>query len=335
MAAESWPQELWDMADLITPMTIRVAATLRLADHIAVGATTTDALADKSGCDPGALSRLVAHMVTIGLLRRAESGDHELTVLGERLREDDPGGLRAWLDIGGAVGRGDLAVAHLLETIRTGRPAYPLMYGRGFWDDLGADGALSASFDALGSEIALVAPAVVAGYPWDSVAHVVDVGGGNGTLLTAILRAHPKLQGTLLDLPGPAAAAVLALEAAGLAERSRVVHGSFFEPLPPGGDVYLLSSVVHNWSDDDVAVILRRCVEAVTSDGRVLIAQGLLDSAVDATPRTAMDVRMMTYVTGRERTAGDLARVGVAAGLAVTSVTEVAPNCSLMELVPA
>jgi 2,7-dihydroxy-5-methyl-1-naphthoate 7-O-methyltransferase len=332
VSPDDWSQELWDMADLITPMTIRVTATLRLADHVVAGATTVDALSTAAGCDPDALGRLVGHLVTIGLLARTGDGALELTGLGERLRADHPGGMCAWLDIGGAVGRGDLAMAYLLETVRNGKPAYPLMYGREFWDDLGADEALSASFDALGSEITLVAPAVVAGYPWRSVGHLVDVGGGNGTLLTAILAANPQLRGTLIDLAGPAAAATRALAAAGLSGRSQVVSGSFFEPLPAGGDVYLLSSVVHNWSDDDVAGILRGCVAAAAPGGRVVIAQGLLDPAGGATPRTAMDLRMLTYVTGRERTAADLATVAAAAGLTVTSVTEVAPNCSLMAL---
>jgi hypothetical protein len=303
-------EDLWDAADLVTPMAIRVAATLRLADHIAAGSRTAEALARATATDPAALSRLMAHLVAAGIL----TPDHELTTLGERLRDDHPAGDRAWLDITGAVGRAELAFVHLLHSVRTGEPAFPLQYGRPYWDDVAADPDRSASFDALmGSRLVADAPLVAAAYPWGDLGHVVDVGGGRGDLLIAILRAHEKLRGTVLDLPGPAAAAEQALAAAGLADRAGVHAGSFFDPVPPGAGGYLLSGVLHDWNDAQAGRILGRRAEA---GGRVLVVDHFFDE-----PDTAGDLRMLCYVGGRERTLDEVAGLAAAAGLRLSGTT--------------
>ena len=212
------------MADLFTPMALRVAATLRLADHVAGGADSVPALAERADADPDALSRLVAHLVAVGVLERDGVGRLSLTELGEELRDGHPGNGRAWLDIAGAVGRGDLAALHLLDTVRTGRPAYPLTYGRGYWEDLAGDAALSASLDALmGGRLRSETREIAAGYDWRALAHVIDVGGGDGTLLAAILVANPGMRGTVVELAGPAAAARRTFAGAGVADRADVV----------------------------------------------------------------------------------------------------------------
>jgi 2,7-dihydroxy-5-methyl-1-naphthoate 7-O-methyltransferase len=117
------------MTDLFTPMAPRVAATLRLADHVAEGAGPVSALAERTGADPDALGRLVDHLVAVGIFERGDA--LSLTGWEEELRDD-----QAWLDIEGAIGRADLAALHLRDTVRTGQPAYPLTYARGFWEDL-------------------------------------------------------------------------------------------------------------------------------------------------------------------------------------------------------
>lgn len=325
------PDELWKLADLVTPMAIRTAATLRLADHLADGATTVDELAERTGCDVDALGRLLRHLAAAGLLRRTSAGEYASTPLGERLRSDDLSGTRDWLDINGAIGRGDLCFVDLLETVRTGEPAYPRRYGKGFWADLADDPALAASFDTVMSARATdSAPAIANGYDWASVGHVVDVGGGDGTLLVVILSAHPKLRGTVLDLPGAASLAERKLAAAGLAERCQVVAGSFFDPLPAGADVYLLSRVIHDWDDAGARAILRRCAEAAGAGGVVLLAETPIDDS-DPEAGTEVDLRMLTYFAGRERTVEQLRALGVDAGLTPGAVTEVAEYVTFLE----
>ncbi|NYJ07588.1 methyltransferase [Petropleomorpha daqingensis] len=314
--ATGWGGAVWAAADLVTPMAIRVAATLRLADSIAAGTRTAADLAAAVHVDPDALARLMGHLVTAGVLTRTDGG-FGLTAVGEQLRDDHPAGIRPWLDLEGAIGRADLCFVELLHTVRTGEPAYPRRFGRPYWDDLSADAGLFASFDALmGGRLAEDAPVVATAYPWGSLRSVVDVGGGDGTLLLAILREHPELRGTVVDLAGPAARAGRAIAAAGLGERADAVAGSFFDPLPAGAGGYLLSGVLHDWDDEPAGRILRRCAEAAGETGRVLVVDHV-GGPVD----TEGDLRMLAYVRGRERDLDQLASLAASAGLHLGSCT--------------
>jgi O-methyltransferase domain len=308
---------LWAMADLVTPMALRVAATLRVADHIAGGRRTAPALAEAAGADAGTLDRLLRHLVAVGVLRHGPDG-YELTARAEALRDGHPAGLRALLDLERAVGRAELALAQLLHTVRTGRPAFPAQFGRPFWDDLAADPARAASFDEqMAVDVTAWAPNIVAAYDWGSLGHLVDVGGGNGALLAALLLQHPRLRGTVLDLPGAALAARGTLAAAGLADRADAVAGSFFDPLPPGAGGYLLCAILHDWDDQAALAILRRCAEAAGAGGRVLVVEKL---ATEADPRTEMDLRVLAWFGGRERDLAQLTALAEAAGLRVAAV---------------
>ncbi|MFE9654442.1 methyltransferase [Micromonospora sp. NPDC006431] len=312
-------------------MAIRVAATLRLADHIAAGTRTTDALAAAVDVDRDALGRLLRHLVTAGVLSHAGTGTYRLTALGEHLRDDDPEGMRPWLDLEGAVGRADLCFVQLLHTVRTGEPAFPRQFGRSFWDDLSADPRLGASFDALmGARLVADAPAVAAAYPWSALGHVVDVGGGNASLLIAILRAHPDLRGTVIDLAGPVARAAQAIASAGLDPRAGTQVGSFFDALPAGAGGYLLSGVLHDWDDEDAARILQRCADAAPETGKVFVVDHIGDAQGD-TSDTEGDLRMLCYVRGRERTLDQLGELARSAGLQVSSVRP-AGSRSIIEL---
>jgi 2,7-dihydroxy-5-methyl-1-naphthoate 7-O-methyltransferase len=319
-----WGGGIWAVADLLTPMAVRVAATLRLADHIAAGTRDAAALAAVVEADADALRRLLAHLVTAGLLTRDPAGAYRLTALGEQLRDATP-----WLDINGAVGRADLSYVELLHTVRTGAAAYQRRYGRAWWDDLAAEPALSASFDALMADrLAADVPVLVAGYDWGALGHVVDVGGGNGSLLVAILRAHPGLRGTVLDLPHAAARAGAAIAAAGLADRAAAVPGSFFDPLPAGAGGYILSGVLNDWDDDHAGRILARCAEAAGGTGTVLVVHHF-----GAAAGTEGDLRMLCYTGGREQTRAELAALAARAGLHLGAVT-VAGSRSIVELRP-
>jgi hypothetical protein len=299
-------RRLGQLSDLVSPMAVRVAATIRLPDLVAGGATTTAALAERTGTDPGALGRLLRHLVAIDVL--VERGEHfALTPLSEAMREgqgENRGPLM--LDVHSAVGRIQLAAVGLLDCVRNGVPAYQLVHGRGFWDDLAADPALGAGFDAfMGSRDQ---SAFAAAYDWSAVGHVVDVGGGTGARLIALLRANPSLRGTLVELSGPAERAAGRFAEAGLSDRVRVVARSFFEPLPAGADVYVLSGVVHDWPDSQATAILRRCAEAARPSGRVLVVEQLLDDADDMAGMTAFDLFMLIACGGRERTLDEFRR---------------------------
>jgi hypothetical protein len=235
------------------------------------------------------------------VLSRAGTGTYGLTGLGEQLRDDDPEGVRPWIDLEGPVGRADLCLVQLLHTVRTGEPAFPRQFGRAFWDDLEADPGRAASFDALmGARLAADAPAVAGAYPWGSLGHVVDVGGGNAGLLIAILRAHDDLRGTVIDLAGAVGRAEQAIVSAGLGHRAGTQAGSFFDALPAGAGGYLLSGVLHDWDDADAVRILQRCAGAASETGKVLVVDHIGD-AQGGTPDTEGDLRMLCYFRGRER----------------------------------
>jgi O-methyltransferase len=309
---------LWAMADLATPMAVRVAATLRIADHITRGRQTAPELAEAVRADAGALGRVLRHLVSAGVLRRDQSDRYVLTARGEALRDDHPAGMRAMLDLDSAIGRADLSFVQLLHTVRTGEPAFPAQFGRSFWDDLAADPTRSASFDAqMAADVAAWAPDIVAAYDWGSLGHVVDVGGGNGALLIAMLHRYPDLRGTVLDLPGAAETARKALTAAGLADRSDAMAGSFFDPLPPAAGGYLLCAVLHDWDDAPARAILRRCAEAAGTGGRVFVVEKLV---TDTDHRTEMDLRVLAYFGGRERGIAEFTALAAAAGLRVAAV---------------
>lgn len=329
---QPWGGPLWRAADLITPMALRVAATLRVADAITAGVDSGPQLAAHLGVEADPLVRVLDHLVTAGFLDRDPDGTFALTDAGQWLRDDHPQGVRASIDLEGAIGHADLCLVELLHTVRTGEPAFLRHFGRGFWEDLAANPDRAASYNAqMGSQRAVEAPAVAAAYDWSALGEVVDVGGGDGSLLIALLNAHPTLRGTVLDLAAPAAAATRALVAAGLGDRGNVRVGSFFEPLPAGAGGYLLSRVIHDWNDDDAHRILRNCADAARPHGRVLVIEDTQDVA---TVNTEMDLRMLSYVHGRERSLEQLTDLAGAAGLAAGSVTPAGPMRSIIELLP-
>ncbi|MHC0432251.1 methyltransferase [Streptomyces sp. O3] len=323
---------LWELADLVTPMAVRVAATFRVADHIAVGRVTAEDIARAEQLHAGALERVLQHLVTVGVLT-ADGGMYGLTGLGEQLRTDHPGGQHRLVDLKGALGRGDLSLVELAHVVRTGEPAHPVRYGLPYWEDLSSDRALAASFDAIMADnLARDVPSIAAAYDWSALGHVYDLGGGSGVLLGGLLTAHPELRGTVVDLKATDGGAAARFRELGVADRAGVVDGSFFDALPADGGGYILSSVLHNWSDDDALRILDRCADAVADGGRILVIEETGEK-----PETAMDLRMLAYFAGMERGVDDLARLAGRAGLRLTGVFEAGSQAagvrSILELV--
>jgi hypothetical protein len=336
MAEETGRVGLRALADLASPMAIRVAATLRIADHVADGRDTAEKVAASTGSNTDAVDRLLRHLVEIGLFTRDDSGTYALTAAGEPLREDHPKSRRAWLDISGAVGRGDLAFVDLLHTVRTGKPAYAERYGVRFWDDLRSDSALSTSFDDLmGHHIELDNDEIALSYDWAKLGHVVDVGGGSGALLATLLEAHPGLRGTVVDQPGPVAGARRTFHERGVQQRGVAVEGDFFEPLPSGAGGYVLSAIIHDWDDEPAVAILRRCADAAGETGVVLVLENV--GTDGESPNTVMDLRMLVCTAGKERGLAELRALAARAGLAVRAVHPVGdrPTVSIIELVRA
>ncbi|MEU4657820.1 methyltransferase [Streptomyces sp. NPDC023723] len=326
---------LYALSDVVTPFAVRVVATLRIPDLLDGGSAPADDLAARTGAEPDALRRVLRHLVTRGITAEPEPGVFAMTPLGKLLGTGHASRLRDWLDLRGGLGRSDQAFSGLLDSVLTGRPAFDGLFGRDFWQDLAAEPERGAAFAALMStQLRVVADEVAKAYAWDGVTHVVDVGGGNGRQLATILQAHPKLRGTLLDLPATTAQAAPVLAEAGVTDRVGVHPGSFFDPLPCGADLYLLSRVLHDWNDEKAAEILQRCAQALGDTGKLLIVEPVLDDEEVAYPRTDVDLRMLVTLGGRERSLADFTALTAAAGLRAVTVGRTPSGRQLIECSP-
>ncbi len=309
---------LWDLSDLCTPWCIHVAATLRVAEHIAAGKAEIGALAEAAGADKESLHRMMRHLVSKGVFEEPEPGRFALNEVAQGFEENP------FLRLDGIGGRMAGAWSTLLSAVRTGRPAYHEVFGRPFWDDLEAHPDVAASFDALmgpghgtpDPEI-LVNPA-----DWDSVRTVVDVGGGTGWLLAEVLRARPGVRGILVDLPRPVAGSGDVFRAAGVADRVTVSAQNFFDPLPAGADIYVLKSVLGDWPDREAITILRRCAEALPPSGRVVVFTG---------KKADPEMLMLVLLGGKGRSLDEFRDLAREAGLAVSAVGRQPSGRSIVE----
>ena len=295
--------DLEALLDLATPWCLRVAATLRVAEHIASGHAGIASLAAAAGCDQDALHAVLGHLVAKGVFTEPSPGTFAVNGPAARLAATP------FVDLNGFGGRMAHTWGTLLDYVRTGLPAYDKVFGRPFWEDLAAHPEIAAEFDALmgppGHGVPDYDVELTGG--WDAVRTVVDVGGGTGALLAALLRRHPAAQGILVDLPGTVARAGEIV--AEVADRVTLAGQSFFDPLPAGADLYLLKSVLNDWPDEPTVAILSRCAEAAHAGTSIAILGGV---APDAAPR-ALGIDMLvaggqtsplTQFTGLARQAG-------------------------------
>lgn len=335
MARPTAWQRLAPLIDLVTPMAVRAAATLRVADELAQGPRPVTDLARECDCDPEALRRLLHHLVCHGLFVEPSAGTFALNSLAELLRTDDPSGMQVQLDLGAFGGQMDLAFTQVMHTLRTGEPAWEAAHGLPLWQHLQADSTMGASFDAMMASGPEYFEDALGTFDWTRVGHVVDVGGGSGELLATVLEAHPGLRGTLVDLPDTAGRGRGRLRESGVSERTEVVGQSFFDPLPAGGDLYVLAAILHDWPDEDAVRILRRCAEAAGEGGHVLVVESQGSEGGDPAAFAEMDLRMFVLLGGRERTVDGYAELAARAGLRVAKVLSTPLGQMGIECVPA
>ncbi|MCW4458590.1 methyltransferase [Microbacterium sp. MPKO10] len=309
-------QRLAPLIDLVTPMAMRVAATFALADELRDGPLRADELARRVGANDEALERMMRHLVTHGVFVEPERGVFGTNSLAALLDSDHPSGMRENLDLSGFGGQMDLVFTELMHTVLTGEPAWQTMFGAPFWEHVTESPTLNASFDRVMSSGSEYVSDDVASFEWSRARHIVDVGGGTGRLIAALLRQHPGMTATLIDLPATVERGRMFLHDQGVADRVRYVAQSFFEPLPGEGDVYVLNSILHDWNDEHAVEILRRCADAAGREGRVVIIEN--DTAARA-EHAEMDLRMLVLCGGRERTIAEFEQCAHAAGLAMVA----------------
>ncbi|MGH2354048.1 MAG: methyltransferase [Chloroflexota bacterium] len=311
------------------------AAQLGIADRLADGPLQSRALAGMVGADEAALRRLLRGLVNVGVLTEDAGGRFGLTPVGAALRTDVPGSQHAW-----AIWEGGMsyqAWGALLYSVQTGRAAFDHVFGRPFFAHFAAHPEAGDGFNrAMAGYSAAIATAVAQGYDFSPFRTVVDVGGGHGTLLAAVLRAYPHLTGVHSDLPSVAAGAEPWLAAAGVAGRCRIVSGDFFAAVPGGGDVYLLGHIVHDWDDAQAVRILRNCRTAMAGHGRLLIVEKHMpEPMTEGAVPPGTDVNMLVLTGGRERTDAEYRALLAAAGWRLERVMPTRSMASILEASPA
>ena len=320
--------DIWAVSDLATPWCLHVAVTLRIAEHISAGKENIADLANAAGADPDALCRVLRELAQKGFFEEPSPGRFALNDAARILLEP---GMREGFDLDAFGGRMAYTWSTLLKVVRTGKPAYQDVFGRDFWSDLEANPAIANSFDVL------MGPGH--GYPdpevlldpgeWDSIRTVVDIGGGTGSLLAKVLSARPHVRGTLVDLPRTVARSAEVFETAGVADRASVSAQSFFDPLPAGADLYMLSRVLADWPDAEALQLLHRCAEAARPNGRVVLLNG-----VTPADRASPDLLMLILVGGKDRTLDQFRDLAHRAGLIVRASGRTNSGRFIVECVP-
>jgi hypothetical protein len=314
---------------------IAVAARLGVADLLGDGSRPVGELAAATGADPDALYRLLRALASVGVFREEAGRRFALTPMGDCLRADVRDSLAAWVAYRGQphIWRAWMELEH---SVRTGEAAFPRVHGVDLWDYQARHPAAGAVFDRAMADLARGATAALLdACDFGRFAAVVDVGGGRGALLAAVLGRHPHLRGVLLDRPEVVAEAGPTLAAAGVAGRCRVVAGSFFEAVPAGGDAYVLRSILHDWDDGRAAAILRVVRRAMADAGTLLIVERELGPPNAAPDGKFSDLNMLVALGGRERTRDEWSALLAAAGFRLTGVTPTAGPWSVVEGRPA
>ena len=298
---------------------IHVAVVLGIPDQLAGGPRSSDELAEATGAHADSLYRLLRALASIGVLHEEDGRHFALTDLGVPLRSDVPGSVAGWAAF---IGRPSFwgSWGDLLHSVRTGENAFRHLHGTSIWEWRATRPEEQAVFDgAMAALTGAANRAVLDAYDFGRFHMIVDVGGGNGTLLAAILAAHPGAQGVLFDQPHVVAAADEVL--APIAERVRTIGGSFFESVPEGGDAYVLKWIIHDWEDPEAIQILRACRAAMGPEATLLMIERDL-GAPNAEPDAKFsDLNMLVNPGGRERTWDEYARVFDEAGLRLDAST--------------
>lgn len=310
---------------------ITAAAELGVADALAVGPLTGQQLAERVGADPDALSRLMRALVGIGIFGRRRDGRYELNPLGGTLRIDAPvsmAGMARW--VGSAQHREHWS--NLTDAIRTGHAVIPELRGKPAFEYLAGEPALADIFNAAMTNMSEMATApLTAAYDFSAFGTIVDVGGGHGRLLSAILATAPNSRGVLFDLPQVVAGAPELLRKYGVEDRTRIEEGSFFDFVPTGGDAYVLKNIIHDWADEDAIRILKNVRTAARAGARLLLCEFVIPNHNRDFPGKWVDLEMLVAVGARERTAHEYARLFDQAGFRFNRAVDSVSPLSIVE----
>jgi hypothetical protein len=313
---------------------VSVAAKLGIADMLAGGPRTCDELARANQVNEGALYRLLRTLASLGVFTEVSERTFGLTPMAEFLRSDTKGSARAM-----AIMMGEewswLPWGDLLRSVKTGEPAFQRLYGMSLFEYLQQHAGAGAIFDQAMTGISEQSAAAVAeAYDFSGIDLLVDVGGGQGALMSAILKAYPAVRGIVFDLPAVVAGATKRLEADQLPERGQALGGSFFDAVPPGADAYILRHIIHDWDDQSSIKILENCRRAMKPSGRALLVEAVIPPGDAPSFGKLLDLEMLIMATGRERTLPEYRDLFTAAGFRLNRIVPTRSHNSVLEGLP-
>lgn len=328
MTALPVPSEAQDYDRMMTMLTgfwvtqiVSAAATFNLADHLAAGIDTVEAIAAKEHIDPDATRRLIRACGSLGLVTSADGVRLTGTSLLSTLLRDDPNSLRGMALVQAAPGHW-LTWGCFAEAVRSGTGQMQAAHGTcgTIFDYFAAHPDEASHFtEAMSNLSAAAAIEIAKVIDTRGVGYALDVGGANGEVLRAMMRANPDLRGAIFDLPHIVPDAAAAARKDGLQERLSAVGGDFFESVPPS-DLYVLKYILHDWDDESCTRILRNCRAALHEGGRLVIIDYLVGGfGVPGLP-TMMDMNMLVMNGGKERDLAEFDALFASTGLRRTTV---------------
>jgi hypothetical protein len=313
---------------------VSVVARYKLADQMARGPKTAAELASTAGLNAAHLYRVLRALAGVGVLAGDDTGRFSLTPVGELLRSDVPGSMRAiatyvcdpwswqpWGDLAGAV--------------KTGRPVFDRMFGEGVFDYFAKHPDEAATFnEGMTGFSQQAAASMLKAYDFAPFNTIVDVGGGHGAILCAILKANAKARGVVFDAPPVIEGAHAPIKAAALADRLRAEGGDFFKAVPAGGDLYVLKHIIHDWNDVKATQILQCVRAAIPATGKLLLVELVVPPGFAPTFAHVLDLEMMVLCDGKERTEEEYRALLAGAGFKLTRIVPTEGPHSLVEAVP-
>lgn len=332
------PAEIVFQAGLgyIVSACLNVALKLRIPDLIGDEVVDTETLARQSGTNEDYLFRVLRVLETKQIVTRPTRRGFQLTAAGQLLRRGVAGSLAPALEwIADPL---HLSLyGQLRRSIETGETTFDAVNGEPFfdWSTRPENAEEAAVFNnAMTSISEMCIPAFLDAYPFESCRTIVDVGGGHGAILRSILKQHPGAHGTLAEMPSLLPAANAAITRDGLADRCGTVACNFFESVPAGADLYFMKNIVHDWADEPALRLLNNIRAAIPAHGKLLLAEAVLDDSPAPHFGKFIDIEMIAFVGGRERTAVEFGELLHAAGFLLQAVIPTKSPLSLLEAVP-
>jgi hypothetical protein len=309
------------------------AAELGIADLIETGQPQAiEDLARASETHEPSLYRVLRFLASHGVFKETEDRQFDHTPLSAALRSDAPDSFRAGAQMFHHLFAGWNGLYH---SVQTGEPGFNRVFGAPVFDYIQAHPELGPVFDAgMTSHNFYETSAMLDAYDFTGIHVLADIGGGNGSLLSAVLERYPKMKGILFDLGHVIGRAKERLKATGLAERCMVVEGSFFESIPAGADAYHFRHIIHDWTDAQCKQILGNCREVISEDGRLLISDCVVAAGNEPCPSKDLDMVMLTFPGGKERTETEFRSLLAASGFELESITPTAATICVVEAKP-